>query len=92
MNPELRQQIIATCGDHNYVRISKSHLDPNKSNRCDNETESATKLAMIAHTVAAASFVAFVVVEGDGQTSDVVDEVAKKTRRGGDGKCGQFHQ
>ena len=57
-----------------------------------NETESATKSAMIAHTIAAASFATFVVVVGDGKTSDVVEEVAKETIRGGDGKCRWCHQ
>ena len=57
-----------------------------------NETESATKSAMTAHTVAAASFATFVVVAGDGKTSDVVEEVTTEMSRGGDGECGRCHQ
>lgn len=49
-------------------------------------------MAMTTHAVAAASFATFVVVAGDGKTSDVVEEVAKETRRGGDGECGRCHQ
>ena len=57
-----------------------------------NERESATKSVMTAYTVAAALFAAFVAVDGDGKTSDVVEEVAKETIRGGDGKCRRCHQ